>query len=74
MNNDGQLGDGTTERRLTPVAVAGLSSGLAALAAKGQHSCVAASDGGTWCWGRNANGQLGDGTKTMRLTPVAVVP
>ena len=33
------------------------------------HSCALASDGGVWCWGGNANGQLGSGDRTSRPEP-----
>jgi len=39
------------------------------LALGGQHSCAAASSGYLYCWGDNADGQLGDGTPQTRLTP-----
>jgi len=69
----GQLGDGTTAHRVTPTAVIGLESGVAALVTGGVHACAVTSAGGAMCWGWNATGQLGDGTTTGRLTPVAVV-
>ena len=72
-NAYGQLGDGTTANSTTPVAVAGLSSGVIAIAAGGGHTCALTSSGGATCWGWNASGELGDGTTTDRLTPVAVV-
>ncbi|MBM4165221.1 MAG: hypothetical protein FJ222_12395, partial [Lentisphaerae bacterium] len=70
-NTYGQLGDGTTTRRLTPVRVSGLS-GVAAIDA-GNYSAMALKTNGTvWDWGYNVYGQLGDGTTINRSTPVQV--
>jgi len=69
--NGGQLGDGTTTNRLTPVPVVGLSD-VVSLSGGGNHTCAVRADGTAWCWGRNVNGQLGIGTTTGQTTPQQV--
>lgn len=71
-NEDGQLGDGTTTNRTTPVTVAGLPSAVQTVTGGVTHSCALTSVGTVLCWGRNADGQLGDGTTTSHLSAVPV--
>src|SRR5439155_1618451 len=73
-NGVDQLGDGTTTSQTTPVlgqAPAGVS--FAAVTAGAVNTCGVTASGTVYCWGRNVEGQLGDGTTTDRLTPVRVV-
>ena len=37
------------------------------------HSCALRTDGAIYCWGRNDEGQVGDGTEQDRSTPTRVV-
>jgi alpha-tubulin suppressor-like RCC1 family protein len=69
-NDSGQLGDGTTTLKRSPVLAA--ISGVIAIAAGESHSLAIKNDGTVWAWGANGFGQLGDGTTTNRLLPVAV--
>jgi len=80
QNDNGQLGDGTTGNRLTPVdvlsvsgGVLSVSGGVTAIAAGAFHSCALTSTGGVKCWGVNSSGELGDGTTTNRTRPVSVI-
>lgn len=69
-NSFGQLGDGTTTNRSTPVQVPGLTE-VTAVGGGGNHSLAARFDGTVWAWGWNAYGQLGDAstaTRTRRLS------
>jgi alpha-tubulin suppressor-like RCC1 family protein len=78
-NANGQLGDGTTVNRLVPTNVTGLLSSppagravIESLTAGLFHTCALFSSGDAQCWGRNDDGQLGDGTNTSRNVPTLV--
>lgn len=59
-NTYGQLGDGTTTHRSTPVEVAGLSN-VIAITAGDEHTCALLADGKMRCWGRQDDFRLGRG-------------
>ena len=72
-NDYGQLGDGAqAPYRSTPGIVTGLSTGVRGLTAGSDYTCALGESGSVQCWGNNQEGQLGDGTKWSRWTPVAV--
>lgn len=72
LNDQGQLGDGTTTTHLSPVTPLGLSSNVTFLDVGYRHSCVLTSGGAVKCWGANGHYQLGDGTNLSRLAPVDI--
>ncbi|MFF5211566.1 RCC1 domain-containing protein [Streptosporangium sp. NPDC000396] len=74
FNSDGQLGDGTTVERHTPVTAAGVTTaGVASVAAGSAHNLALLSNGTVEAWGDNTRGQLGDGEiGTDNLTPGTV--
>jgi alpha-tubulin suppressor-like RCC1 family protein len=72
-NDFGQIGDGTTTQRPTPVDVSGLSSGVGSVATGGNHTCALMVVRSVKCWGNNAFGAVGDGTLANRSTPVEVI-
>ncbi|MCL2825727.1 MAG: hypothetical protein FWD57_17180 [Polyangiaceae bacterium] len=79
-NSFGQLGIGNKARRTTPTQVSGLESGAIAISVGGTpsvtfsgHACALTSTGKALCWGYNATGQLGNGSKTDSNVPVEVV-
>ena len=71
-NGSGQLGNASvTGGSAVPVAVGNVSDATA-LTVGAFHTCVIGADRTVRCWGRNSNGQLGDGTFTDSSAPVTV--
>ncbi len=75
-NQDGQLGDGTTDDASTPHPVVMADDSpfeeAAMVTVGAHHTCAVKTDGTVWCWGYNYYHQLGDGTTESRLHPVQV--
>ncbi|UTX51066.1 hypothetical protein KI440_02565 [Candidatus Saccharibacteria bacterium TM7i] len=76
QNTSGQLGDGTTVNKFSPVAVSQgeipAGATIRQLTAGVGYICTLASDNKAYCWGQNANGRLGNGTADDKFSPVAV--
>jgi alpha-tubulin suppressor-like RCC1 family protein len=73
INGNGQLGDGTTTSRRTPVSVAGTVRTFCKVSVGGFHSLAIDKNGRLWAWGNNSNGQLGNNaTGTSVCSPVCV--
>ena len=69
----GELGDGTTINRSTPVPISDVTNTVwTAVSAGSNHTCALSNAGKISCWGNNDWGQLGDGTTTTRNTPVSI--
>jgi alpha-tubulin suppressor-like RCC1 family protein len=86
-NSSGQLGNGTTTDRSSPVSVVGGFSDWISASTGQAHSVAVRANGTVWAWGSNniiefligggqsviPTGQLGNGTITDRSSPVLVV-
>jgi alpha-tubulin suppressor-like RCC1 family protein len=71
-NQTGELGDGTTNPRMTPAIVPGLSK-VKQLSNGGLlNICALQHDGRVFSWGRNDGGEVGDGTTAERHSPSPV--
>ena len=76
-NSDGQLGDGTTTDRKVPTEVTSgipLNQNETILQYQigGYHAGVLTSNGRMFTWGRNIDGQVGNGTTTNQVNPINI--
>ncbi|MGW6771520.1 RCC1 domain-containing protein [Streptomyces sp. NPDC055037] len=71
-NTSGQLGDGTTDQRNTPVSVPGLT-GVQLVTGGREHTTALLGDNTVRSWGANSSGQLGNVTTTDSSTPVTTL-
>ena len=76
--NNGVFGNGTTANSNYPVAVS--KGGSSAIPANGKFTVISTAnqqacaivESNAYCWGRNSRGQLGNGSTTSTLYPIAV--
>ena len=71
QNPEGNLGDGSTTTRTTPVLIAGTWT---TVAAGNLHTLGIKSDGTLWGWGNSSSGQVGNGSIGVSISaPVQVL-
>ncbi len=71
-NLNGQLGDGTTSQRTSPVLVAGGGTNWVKIDSTDVHTCALTQTKRAFCWGRGASGRLGDGGLIDQPAPVEI--
>ena len=72
LGTSGQLGNGGTTSSSVPVAVSMGGIPVTAVDAGGLFACAVSTAATAYCWGANANGQLGNSTTTPSNVPVLV--
>ena len=72
-NDYGQLGDGTVDAKTSPVSVLGNHKAVDVTCTYRNGNFLLKSDGSVWSWGYNSYGNLGDGSRINRSSPVSVV-
>ena len=75
-NSYGQLGDGTSGERSTPVCISNsgelLGKNITNIYFDGTTVITLDKEGKAYTWGQNYNGELGDGTTENKNTPVCI--
>lgn len=69
-NDHGQLGDGTTTNRSTPVRI---MENVVYVTSPGASTFAITANGELWAWGHNSDSQLGDGDFRDRHYPVFIM-
>ena len=73
FDNYGQLGDGSTVRKSSPVQNIAGGTNWKSVAGGGNHTLAIKTDGTLWSWGNNGFGQLGDGSTANKSSPVQTI-
>lgn len=71
-NGSGQLGDSSVVDRNAPVAVQQGALSFVSITTGSDHTCAVDGSGNAYCWGGDANQQLGNGASGASRIPVAV--
>ena len=71
LNADGELGDGTTTDKSSPVQV-GTDNDWSIVSGGGTHSIALKTNGTLWAWGSDFYGQLGDASIVTKTSPVQI--
>jgi alpha-tubulin suppressor-like RCC1 family protein len=66
----GQLGDGSTVNKCSPVREISSSTNWCQVSAGYDHTSALKTTGEIWSWGAGSSGRLGDGATTNRCSPV----
>ena len=72
-NGNGELGDGTTADKSSPVTVIGGITDWSQVSGGGSHSLGVTDTGIAYAWGAGLSGRLGDGTTADKSSPVTVI-
>ncbi len=63
-NYDGQLGNGSTAPGPSNIGTVSIAAKVLSISSGQGHSCALTEGGTVFCWGQNANGELGLGVRT----------
>ena len=69
-NNFGNLGDGTTISKCSPVRELCSATDWCQVSSGRLHTVAIKTSGQLWSWGNNVGGRLGDGTTILKCSPV----
>jgi alpha-tubulin suppressor-like RCC1 family protein len=72
-NPNGQLGDGTTVDKSSPVSVIGGFTDWCQASSSTNHTAAVRTNGTLWTWGNNCSGKLGNNSVTSFSSPVSVL-